>query len=470
MARRPPLGEFEQVVLLAVLRLDGSAYAVPMRREIETRTRRPVARGALYVTLERLEDKGYVESWLAEPTPERGGRAKRFYRVRPAGLAALRESRASLREHVGRAGARRVEDVSDAGVPRTPIRLLEALLGPLGDAIAGDLVEEWSERRATRGRWRADGWLWVESIALAARLRLVRGRASRRSAAAREGDGMIEVLKSDVRYAARMLAKAPAFTAVAVLTLALGIGANTAIFSIVNAVLVKPLPLPESERLVTLMGRNAQNREIYFSYPAFQETRGLKSFEVVSAFVPQTVNLTGREEPIRVRGGFVTDEFFRFLRVEPAIGRGFVPRPGRRRGSRARVRAPARDLAEPAGRGSGRAGAAARSQQRSLHHRRRDAGRLPLPVRRDRGVDAVPHLAALPEHPDPQRRGTANESPRRAARAAAAGRQPGSRRPQSSPRCSGVSPRGSPRRPRSRARCGPCARPWWGTRACRSWS
>jgi PadR family transcriptional regulator len=97
MGTRPPLGEFEQVVLLAVLRLEQGAYAVPVRREIEKRTRRSVTRGALYVTLERLEDKGYLESWLAEPTPERGGRAKRFYRVRPAGLAALRQSWAALR-------------------------------------------------------------------------------------------------------------------------------------------------------------------------------------------------------------------------------------------------------------------------------------------------------------------------------------------------------------------------------------
>jgi DNA-binding PadR family transcriptional regulator len=97
MRSRPPLGEFEQVVLLAVLRMEGAAYAVPVRRELEARTRRSVARGALYVTLERLEHKGYVESWLAEPTPERGGRAKRFYRVRPAGLAALRDSWTALR-------------------------------------------------------------------------------------------------------------------------------------------------------------------------------------------------------------------------------------------------------------------------------------------------------------------------------------------------------------------------------------
>lgn len=92
MGVRPPLGEFEQVVLLAVLRLEGAAYAVPVRREIEKRTRRSVTRGALYVTLERLEDKGYLESWLADPTPERGGRSKRHYRLEKSGERALHES------------------------------------------------------------------------------------------------------------------------------------------------------------------------------------------------------------------------------------------------------------------------------------------------------------------------------------------------------------------------------------------
>jgi DNA-binding PadR family transcriptional regulator len=96
MAGKDSLGEFEQVVMLAVLRLDDAAYAVPIRREIEKRTRRSVARGALYVTLERLEGKGYLESRLADPTPERGGRAKRYYRVRPAGVTVLRQSWTAL--------------------------------------------------------------------------------------------------------------------------------------------------------------------------------------------------------------------------------------------------------------------------------------------------------------------------------------------------------------------------------------
>lgn len=76
MASREFLGEFEQIVLLAMLRLGKNAYGVPIRREIDKRTRRAAAIGALYRTLDRLEEKGYVASWFADPTPERGGRSR----------------------------------------------------------------------------------------------------------------------------------------------------------------------------------------------------------------------------------------------------------------------------------------------------------------------------------------------------------------------------------------------------------
>lgn len=89
---RDSLGEFEQAVLLAVAHLD-DAYGVTIRREIEQRTERDVAVGALYTALERLERKGYLRSTMSDPTPERGGRSKRHYALRPAGIAALRRSR-----------------------------------------------------------------------------------------------------------------------------------------------------------------------------------------------------------------------------------------------------------------------------------------------------------------------------------------------------------------------------------------
>ena len=90
------LGEFEQIVLLAILRLGDDAYAIPVREEIEHRTGRKVARGALYTALDRLEVKGCLRSRMSDPLPERGGRSRRYYTVTPSGLAALRASRAAL--------------------------------------------------------------------------------------------------------------------------------------------------------------------------------------------------------------------------------------------------------------------------------------------------------------------------------------------------------------------------------------
>jgi PadR family transcriptional regulator PadR len=82
--------------LLALLRLGKAAYGVPIRREIEQRTERSVSVGALYSTLDRLEAKGYVSSWFADPSPERGGRSKRFFRVEPLGLKAVKRSQQAM--------------------------------------------------------------------------------------------------------------------------------------------------------------------------------------------------------------------------------------------------------------------------------------------------------------------------------------------------------------------------------------
>jgi len=91
------LGELEQLVLLALLRLGPEAYGVSVRRELQARTGRDVALGSVYKTLERLEDKGYVASRLGDPTSERGGRRKRHYELRPAGQRALDDALTALR-------------------------------------------------------------------------------------------------------------------------------------------------------------------------------------------------------------------------------------------------------------------------------------------------------------------------------------------------------------------------------------
>jgi PadR family transcriptional regulator, regulatory protein PadR len=96
MAGREHLGEFEQIVLLAIVRLGDEAYGVPIKQDIEQRTGRALTVGALYRTLDRLEEKGYVASAFSDPTPERGGRSKRYFRIKPLGLRTLRASREAL--------------------------------------------------------------------------------------------------------------------------------------------------------------------------------------------------------------------------------------------------------------------------------------------------------------------------------------------------------------------------------------
>jgi PadR family transcriptional regulator PadR len=93
---RTDLGDMEHLVLLAILRLGADAYGIPILDEVCRRSERDVSRATVYVALKRLEQKGLVTSRLGESTPERGGRAKRFFKLKPAGLKALRDSRAML--------------------------------------------------------------------------------------------------------------------------------------------------------------------------------------------------------------------------------------------------------------------------------------------------------------------------------------------------------------------------------------
>jgi PadR family transcriptional regulator PadR len=96
MASPDYLGEFEHIVVLALLRLEDRAYGVTVRQEIELRTKREVSIGAVYATLDRMETKGYVKSRLGDPTPERGGRSKRFFRVTAKGVAAVNRTQKAL--------------------------------------------------------------------------------------------------------------------------------------------------------------------------------------------------------------------------------------------------------------------------------------------------------------------------------------------------------------------------------------
>ena len=90
------LSDFELIAMLVLLRLGEDAYGVPIAREIEEQTKREVKLGSVYATLERLQEKGFVVSELGEPTPERGGRAKRYFRVTRQGMRKVRETRQTL--------------------------------------------------------------------------------------------------------------------------------------------------------------------------------------------------------------------------------------------------------------------------------------------------------------------------------------------------------------------------------------
>src|SRR5438094_6416439 len=130
----------------------------------------------------------------------------------------------------------------------------------------------------------------------------------------------------DLKFALRTLAKSPGFTLVAVLTLALGIGANTAIFSAVNGVLLKPLPYPGSDRLVQIMSTGFRGVRFGVSFPDLHDLRALsQDFTGVAAVRTQRHSLTGAGDPRDVRAAAVTADLFDVLHVHPEIGHRFAP-------------------------------------------------------------------------------------------------------------------------------------------------
>jgi putative ABC transport system permease protein len=138
------------------------------------------------------------------------------------------------------------------------------------------------------------------------------------------GGGMLEALLQDIRYGARVLVKHKGFTAVAVLTLALGIGANTAIFSVVNELLLRPLPYKDADRIVMLWETSPKSMSggptSRINFRAWREQG--TTFESMAAFTDQRLNLTGIGEPEEIAAQFATPELFHVLGIEPILGRG----------------------------------------------------------------------------------------------------------------------------------------------------
>ena len=131
---------------------------------------------------------------------------------------------------------------------------------------------------------------------------------------------------NDLRYAFIQLLKNPSFTAVAVLTLALGIGACTAIFSIVDTVLLRPLPYPQAEKIVSLREVDAKGRQITFAEPNFLDVRARNhTLAAAAEYNMQLTTVLGGSEPVRTRVAYVSGDFFKTLGVPPATGRSFLP-------------------------------------------------------------------------------------------------------------------------------------------------
>jgi predicted permease len=134
----------------------------------------------------------------------------------------------------------------------------------------------------------------------------------------------MEAFWKDVRFGVRMLIGSPGFTATAILTLALGIGANTALFSVVNGVLLNPLRFPQADRLVTLYENKPHFEYGSISYPNFLDWQNNnRTFQSMAAYRPDDFSVTGTGDPERVEGVMVSAEFFPTLEVQPVLGRGF---------------------------------------------------------------------------------------------------------------------------------------------------
>jgi putative ABC transport system permease protein len=213
--------------------------------------------------------------------------------------------------------------------------------------VVGDTVEEFDCVEGAHGPAAARRWLRGEAwrvLATAPRHRLaVRPRASHASPA--RGDGPMSAIWQDVRHALRLLGRSPGFTIVAVLTLALGIGANAAMFAVVNAVLLKPLPFVDPERLmlVHLLAPDRQAspgvfREAVWSYPKYRTFLEVqRSFDDAALFSSRDFSLSGDAEPERVRGEVVTERYPGVLGINPILGRAFTYDEANREGAPAVV-------------------------------------------------------------------------------------------------------------------------------------
>jgi hypothetical protein len=209
--------------------------------------------------------------------------------------------------------------------------------GPTRDGLIGDLDELHADRVAERGRVAATAWYWSEVGHAGARYAFERFRAwtQRPQHQRRRKVGFMETTSRDLRFAVRTLLRAPGFTATAILTLALGIGGTTAIFTLVDTVLLRPPPWVEPGRLVNVwttyphwQGEESLDAfwdRIALSYPEYEDWRaGTRLFESTALYTIRGATLTGGGAAERLTVGAATASLVDVLGVRPAIGRWFL--------------------------------------------------------------------------------------------------------------------------------------------------
>ena len=213
--------------------------------------------------------------------------------------------------------------------PRLAVWLLDRLVPAAErEAFLGDLCEEFrAARLECAGERRARRWFWRQTLVALATLPTVRRpRQGGASLPSPIGDPLVLSFLSDLRHGARLLRRAPAFTALATLTLGVGIGATTAIFSVVNPVLLRSLPYPTPDRLVALWERDADGGPSNTGFATFSDVaRESRSVERVAVTGEWQPTLTGSELAERLAGQRVSSAYFAVLGVRPSLGREFVP-------------------------------------------------------------------------------------------------------------------------------------------------
>ncbi|MEO8619468.1 MAG: ADOP family duplicated permease [bacterium] len=224
--------------------------------------------------------------------------------------------------------------ISSASPPMVAERILEWMLpGDMAEPYLGDLAESFAERWVVDGPAAARRWYWKQALHAPMRLTIRRGhrfRAERRS-----GDPVMIAIGTEARHALRGFARRPAFTAIAVLTTAIGIGAATTIFSAANPILFEPLPYPHADRVMSLLQLDDGKPGDRMGYMTIADIRDRsRTLALVAASGSWQGTMTGSGQPALYQGLRVSHQFFSVLGVHPAIGRDFLPsddRPGAER-------------------------------------------------------------------------------------------------------------------------------------------